>query len=154
MIEVTYCTQYGLDRLLFESGWHWIVARSSFRSNMTCKDRFRLSLTTRPIKIDHNLLALVNQVLRRLHSLRPLGPASVVQAALFCGEASLGQSSVDDGSCDAGAAAGDDGLRGVDVLGREDFLQLGCGQEGLGGGVEEIRDGDGDRVGDVSGGET
>jgi hypothetical protein len=68
------------------------------------------------------LLRLADQALGGLHSLRPLGPAPVVQAALFYGEPSLGQSGVDNGCRDAGAAAGDDGLRGIDVLGREDFL--------------------------------
>jgi hypothetical protein len=68
------------------------------------------------------LLRLADQALAGFHPLRPLSPAPVVQAALFCRETSLGQSGVDNGCCDASATAGNDGLRGVDVLGREDFL--------------------------------
>jgi hypothetical protein len=99
-------------------------------------------------------LDLLDEVLAGLDALRPLSPATVVQAPLVRWEAGLGQRGVDYGGCDACAAAGDDGLGRVDVLRFEHGLQVGGWEKGFGGWVEEISDGEGDGVRDVARGET
>ena len=69
-----------------------------------------------------SLLRLADQTFTWLYPLRPLSPATVIQSSLFCWKAGFGQSCVNDCRCDTGTAAGDNGLRGVDVLGLEHFL--------------------------------
>jgi hypothetical protein len=93
---------------------------------------------------------LLDEVLAGVDALRPLSPATVVQAPLVRWEAGLGQRCVDYGGCDACAAAGDDRLGRVDVLRFEHGLQVGGWEEGLGGWVEEIGDGEGDGVRDMA----
>lgn len=97
------------------------------------------------------LLGFVDEALGRLHALGPFGPAAVVQAPVLLGEPGLGERSVDDGGRDARATAADNGLRGVDALGREDGAQLVSGKEGLGRGVQQVGYRHRDGVWDVAG---
>lgn len=92
-----------------------------------------------------------DQTVRRAYSLRPLGPAAIIQSPLLRWRAGLHKSSIDDCSSYTCSATADNGLRGIDTLRLEDILQLLRREKGLVFGVQQIGDWDGYRVWDVSG---
>lgn len=91
--------------------------------------------------VNISLFRLANQTIAGFYSLCPLRPAAIVQPPLFVREPSFGQSGIDHCRRNSSAAARYDGLRRVDVLGFEDFLELRGGQEHLVVGVEQVRNG-------------
>ena len=59
---------------------------------------------------------LLDEILTRLDSLGPLGPASIVQSLLLTGISGLNKSSINDCGCHTSATATNDGLGWVDAF--------------------------------------
>lgn len=67
---------------------------------------------------------LLDEILTRLDSLGPLGPASIVESLLLTGISGLNKGSINDCGCHTSATAANDGLGWVDTFGLEKSLEV------------------------------
>ena len=66
---------------------------------------------------------LLDEIITRLDSLGPLGPASIVES-LLTGISGLNKSSINDCGCHTSATAANDGLGWIDAFGFEKSLEI------------------------------
>jgi len=67
---------------------------------------------------------LLDEILTRLDSLGPLGPASIVESLLLTGISSLNKGSINDCGCHTSATAANDGFGWVDAFELEKSLEV------------------------------
>jgi hypothetical protein len=106
-------------------------------------------------RVHHNslmpLIRLANEIVRGFDALRPLSPAAIIDPPVIQRKSSFCEGGIDNSSGHTGAATADDGDRWLDAFGRKDLFEFRGGEERLVVRIEEVCDGHGDGVGDMSG---